>query len=182
MTQGQSDITRHEPYTKVTGLTENNSLTPSYTKEEDKPALDQMLEIVKKYIPDAQSIILYHPAVTDLYSLTSAFIGVAVKHNYNPEDDFIPENEYEYCLIEADGAQKAHILMNCSIDPDMPAGRTKTAYNMILAQCTGRLYIQSETIQADIKKIPMNDFTKLWDLSINLIDTNMELYFKQAFS
>lgn len=181
MTQGQSDITRHEPYTKVTGLTENNSLSPSYTKEDDKPTLDQMLEIVKKYIPDAYEIILYHPSVTDIPGLTSAFIGVAVKHNFNPEDEFIPENEYEYCLIEADGVQKAHILMNCSIDPDMPAGHTMTAYNIILAQCTGRLYIQSEAIHADIKKIPMDDFTQLWDLSVNLIDTTMELYFKQAF-
>ena len=177
MKQGQSDITRHEPYTKVTGLTENNSLSPSYTKEDDKPALDRMLEIVKKYIPDAQSIILYHPAVTDLYSLTSAFIGVAVKHNFAPEAEVIPGTEYEYCLIEADGTQKAHILMNCSIDPDMPAGHTHTRYDVILAQCTGRLYIQSETIQANIKKIPMDDFIRLWDLSVNLIDTNMELYF-----
>ena len=179
---GQSDITRHEAYTKVTGLNEFNSLTPSYTNEEDKPTLDQMLDIVKKYIPDAQHIILYRPAVSDIYGLTSAFIGVAVEHNYNPEDDFIPEELYEYCLIEADGTQKAHILMNCSIDPDMPAGHTMTTYEMILAQCTGRLYIQSETIQADIKKIPTNDFTKLWDLSVNLIDTNMELYFKEATS
>ena len=182
MTQGQSDITRHEPYTKVTGLTENNSLTPSYAKEDDKPALDQMLEIVKKYIPDAKHIILYHPAVADLNGITSAFIGVAVEHNYNSGDDFIPEELYEYCLIEADGTQKAHILMNCSVDPDMPAGYTMTAYKVMLAQCTGRLYIQSETIQADIKKIPMDDFIRLWDLSVNLIDTNMELYFKQAFS
>lgn len=30
---GQSDITRHEAYTKATGLNEFNSLAPSYTKE-----------------------------------------------------------------------------------------------------------------------------------------------------
>ena len=144
--KGQSDITRHEPYTKVTGLTENNSLSPLYTKEEDKPVLDQMLEIVKKYIPDAYQIILYLPAVTNIHNVTTAFIGVAIKHNFNPEDEIPLGSGYEYCLIEADGVQKAHILMNCYIDPDIPAGLTTTGYEIILAQCTGRLYIQSESV------------------------------------
>lgn len=36
LAMGQSDITRHEAYTKATGLNEFNSLSPSYTKEENE--------------------------------------------------------------------------------------------------------------------------------------------------
>lgn len=50
MTQGQSDITRHESYTKATGLNEFNSLTPVYNSSANlEELMNQISEILSEY-------------------------------------------------------------------------------------------------------------------------------------
>lgn len=56
---GQSDITRHEAYTKATGLNEFNNLVPTYINK--KQTLNQMLQIVKRSVPEATQIVLKLP-------------------------------------------------------------------------------------------------------------------------
>lgn len=173
---GQSDITRHEAYTKATGLNEYNGLVPTYINKEQ--TLNQMLQIVKRSVPEATQIVLYYPNslynASNIYNIRQAYLAVAFPNNYirqivsnivSPEDasianfDIIPvthsiNSESQYTEVR-------------DFEYVIP---TKYTENSGVTSSTGSAYNSYAVVSEE-------DLIALQDLLNDLSNTNMDLYF-----
>ena len=191
---GQSDITRHEAYTKVQGLNWANANTPQY---EVKSTLDQMLEIVKRGLdtiaqdepgipglptptrPVPEQIVLLMQAQNsefDVYNSRVSFI--ALKQS-------IPDSQFQVVSYISSRENEGTVIgVEHNVNPDSQIQSTNiTNLYFISATCTGNSPIDNSGAgPGQYVTIPEADFAELIDISKELANTEMDLYFSYAES
>lgn len=180
---GQSDITRHEAYTKAQGLNEFNSLTPSYTNSSNNQILKQMLEIVKRSIPEipeGAKVVLYTGFPLNpngIYNINNAYIAILI-----PVQEVIDGQVYNLDTInvitnEADQSQYHCIAVGCLTDSNSQYTRISEFTYLITTTCTDVVQVTNALEHYEKIEIPLSDLEELFDLSHSLIDTNTDLYY-----
>lgn len=173
---GQSDITRHEAYTKAIGLNESNGLVPTYINK--KQTLNQMLQIVKKSVPEATQIVLYYPnslyRASNIYNIGEARLAVAFPNNYIRQ---IVSN-----IVSPEGASIANfdtIPVTHSINPESQYKEVRDFDYVIPTVYTGNPGVISSTGSAydSYAIVSEEDLIALQNLLNNLSNTSMDLYF-----
>lgn len=171
---GQSDITRHEAYTKVTGLNEFNSLIPSYTNNNANQILKQMLEIVKRSVPEVTKIILLIGGLLSadsIYDQHYVYIGAIEQDEENTLMTVIASGDPEGPLYDC-------ISVGCLTDPNNQYTVHDEFLYLISTRIENTEKLSQQTLNRyEITIIPVDDLTELYDLSQELINTNVDLYY-----
>ena len=153
---GQSDITRHEAYTKAQGLNEFNSLNPQYF--DNTPAEEKILQTIRKTIPDATEIVLVYTGEESSSNVNAAYIGVLV-----------------YGIPKIIGSNDTYISMGCTVGAMSDFIDGWYHYDSTI---NSRLNIQEDSdVYTDyVYSIPSTDFNTIWKFSAGLVNTEPYLY------